>query len=175
MKLSKRDIILIVLAITIGGAGSAATILKLANRYLERYFAKFGYSSLDKQYFRNVLTRLKRDGLIESERKGFWKFTKRGREKAELLHKYHKYEEFKNKSRNKQPDTIITFDVPELNRKKRDYLRLELLALGYIPIQKSVLLGHSPLPKEFLDYINESRLAGYMQIFTIKKFGTLRD
>lgn len=173
MKLSKRDIVLLTIAVLFGGQGAAQAILSLSKQYIKKYLKDKYPHDFDAENFRNILSRLKRDKLVEKAGYGFWKTTKKGENQANFLHKYYKYEEFKNKNRDKRPNTIITFDVPELNRKKRDYLRLELVAMGYIPVQKSVLLGHSPLPKEFLDYIRDLKLSGYIQIFTVKEFGTL--
>lgn len=172
-KLSKSDIALIAIAALIGGPGTARVFLNLANQYLKKYLGSRYHHDFELENFRNILSRLHRDKLVTSAGKGFWQITKKGREQASLLNKHKVYEEFREKYKGKKPDTIVVFDVPELNRKKREYLRLELLSLGYAPVQKSVLIGHSPLPREFLDYIREMKLSSYIQIFSIREYGTL--
>ena len=172
-RFSKKDIVLLALAAFIGGPGTAQALLSIANRYVRQYFRDRYPRDFELEYFRNVLTRLRQDGLVARGGFKLWKITNRGNEHADFLKKYHVYEQFKASNSKKRPNTIITFDVPELQRKKRDYLRLELIALGYVPIQKSVWIGHSPLPKEFLDYVKDLRLARHLQIFTVKDYGTL--
>ncbi len=173
LKFSKQDIALLAIAALIGGPGTARVLLSLVNRYVSQYFRdRFPYD-FELEHFRNILSRLRRDGLVARDGLRLWKITKRGRETADFLEKYRVYEQFKLRNRRKQPNTIITFDVPELERKKRDYLRLELIALGYTRIQKSVWIGHSPLPKEFLDYVRDLRLARHLHVFTVRDYGTL--
>ena len=172
-KFSKKDIVLLAALALIDGPGAARVILSLANQHLKKYFNNHHRHDFEMENFRNILSRLRRDNLVEKAGYGFWKITKKGREQASILQKRYLYEEFKKKNIAKRPNTIITFDIPEINRKKRDYLRLELIAMNYKPVQKSVWIGHSPLPKEFLDYIQEMKLSRHIQIFSIKEFGTL--
>ena len=60
---------------------------------------------------------------------------------------------------------VIVFDIPELRRKQRNWLRAELVALDFIPLQKSVWLGPAPLPKEFIKYLSETNLLQYLKFF----------
>src|SRR3990167_471758 len=50
---------------------------------------------------------------------------------------------------------IVMYDIPSGLKKERDWLRRHLVKFGYIMIQKSVWLGPSPLPKEFLSYLKK--------------------
>ncbi|MEK7140508.1 MAG: CRISPR-associated endonuclease Cas2, partial [Patescibacteria group bacterium] len=45
---------------------------------------------------------------------------------------------------------IVMYDVPHNFKKERDWFRRHLVKFGYIMIQKSVWVGPSPLPKDFL-------------------------
>ena len=172
MKLSRRDVILITVAVFLGGPGTAKVILSIASKYLEKKLHKFFKGNLEAETFRVVLNRLKRDGLLEKGRRNIWGLTRKGREAAKLVERRMSYEEFKVKRR--KTDTIIIFDIPENQRKKRDYLRIELRALGFRPLQKSVWMGGGPLPMEFAEYLKDTRLLSYIHIFTIKNFGTTR-
>ena len=173
VRFTKKDIVLVAVAALIGGPATAQAILSLANQYLKKYFRDQYPRDFELEYFRNVLSSLRRDGLVAKSSYRFWKITKRGSGQAASLSKYQAYQKFKADNRTRRPNTIITFDVPELQRKKRDYLRLELAMMGYVPIQKSVWIGHSPLPKEFFCYVRELQLARHLHIFTIKDYGTL--
>ena len=50
------------------------------------------------------------------------------------------------------------YDIPEVRKAEREWLRWHLKKFGYVLIQKSVWMGPSPLPKDFLDYIKEIKL-----------------
>ena len=62
---------------------------------------------------------------------------------------------------------ICMFDVPEKNKKERDWLRFHLKKFNYVMIQKSVWVGPSPLPKEFLDYIKYIGLKDNIKTFKL--------
>ena len=68
---------------------------------------------------------------------------------------------------------LVIFDIPERERKKRDAIRLELIASTFKQLQKSVWIGHHPLPPDFPELLDELRLRGKVHIFTIGKKGTL--
>jgi len=48
---------------------------------------------------------------------------------------------------------IVMYDIPHDQKKERDWFRRNLKKFGYVMIQKSVWVGPSPLPKDFLDYV----------------------
>ena len=62
---------------------------------------------------------------------------------------------------------IVIFDIPEIRKKQRNWLRGDLMALGFIMLQKSVWLGPSPLPKEFISYLNETNILQYLKFFKV--------
>lgn len=173
MRLKTRDIILMALVVLAGGAGGARAIHSLSNQYLESHLRKTRDKNIEIEHFRNILSRLKKSKLIQSSKRGFWHITAKGKGYVDFLHRRGAYEEFKNNNKKKKSDVIIVFDIPEVSRKKRDYLRFELLALGYKPIQKSVWLGCGPLPQEFIKYLKEMKTLDYIHIFSIKEFGTI--
>src|SRR3989344_5162624 len=102
-----------------------------------------------KESFSTTLTRLQKQGLVKKiggRQHAIWKLTDKGGEK----HSEYKLEFFK-------PDGIprlIMYDIPETNKKKRNWLRMELVALGYTPLQKSVWLGYCPVPRNFIKSLN---------------------
>ena len=132
-----------------------------------------------RQRYYNFIYKLKRDGLVEEKirkDKKIFTITKKGREKLLLL---------RDQNRKKLPKTpyskeegtkfiIVTFDVPEKERRKRDWLREALKNLGFKMIQKSVWLGKIKIPKIFLDDLVELKLIDFVEIFEVGRAGTLK-
>lgn len=68
---------------------------------------------------------------------------------------------------------IVTFDIPERERKKRAVLRECLKMIGFRPLQKSVWMGGAPLPEDLLKYLHERGIFRYMHIVSIREKGTI--
>lgn len=64
---------------------------------------------------------------------------------------------------------ILMYDVPDLKKKERDWLRRQLKNFGFIMIQKSVWVGPSPLPNEFLVYLKGINLQKDFKTFKLAK------
>jgi len=113
-----------------------------------------------------TLSRLKKNGLVAREG-GFWKITKKGgkyfEKKKETSFPRHTF--YKEIKRYAPKSMIVAFDVPERYRRKRDWLRVELTMLGFKPIQKSVWLGPAPLPKKFIESLDEFNILQFIKFF----------
>lgn len=72
-------------------------------------------------------------------------------------------------SENSPKNLIIMYDIPHLQKKERDWFRRQLIKFGYIMIQKSVWVGPSPLPKDFLDYLKEIKIGDDFKTFKLAK------
>ncbi len=66
-------------------------------------------------------------------------------------------------------DLIIMYDVPHDMKNERDWFRRHLVKFGYEMIQKSVWVGPSPLPKDFLDYLKEIKIGDKFKTFKLAK------
>jgi len=64
---------------------------------------------------------------------------------------------------------IVMYDIPHNLKKERDWFRRQLINFGYIMIQKSVWVGPSPLPKDFLDYVKEIKIRDNFRTFKLAK------
>ena len=64
---------------------------------------------------------------------------------------------------------IVMYDVPHVQKKERDWFRRHLIKFGYIMIQKSVWVGPSPLPKDFLNYLEEIKIGDKFKTFKLAK------
>lgn len=137
-----------------------------SSRYPSRKAAKHSLSS--------ILSRLKRQGLVSwngSLRDARWQLTRRGKA---FLQKT-------NAASKPIPDLpptdgivrIVTFDVPEKQRGKRNWLRTALISCDYQALQKSVYSGTRPLPAQIIREIDDLGLAQFVHIAGISKTGTL--
>ena len=71
--------------------------------------------------------------------------------------------------KNAPKNLVVMYDVPENMKKERDWFRRHLIKFGYVMIQRSVWVGPSPLPKEFLDYIKAIGLKDHLKTFKLAK------
>ena len=84
--------------------------------------------------------------------------------------KYSQYSCFNfNLEKTLPKNLIIMYDIPYEKRKERDWFRRHLRKLNYIMIQKSVWVGPSPLPKDFVDYVKSVGLLNQLKIFKLAK------
>ena len=73
---------------------------------------------------------------------------------------------FKN---NAPKNLIVMYDIPHLQKKERDWFRRQLINFEYIMIQKSVWVGPSPLPKDFLVYLKQIKIGDKFKTFKLAK------
>ncbi|TSD04489.1 MAG: hypothetical protein Greene071436_140 [Parcubacteria group bacterium Greene0714_36] len=114
-----------------------------------------------------ILSRLRREGLVvrDGARKtSSWHITGRGRGRLHILSAVadplpkspHIFPKKDGKLR------IVIFDIPERDRRKRDWLRVQLLASGT-----------RPLPQTLVEEIDALDLGAYVHIMSIGEKGTL--
>ncbi len=146
----------------------------------EREHYKFELERARQQRYRNFLQYLKDDGLIEEKMKGKEKFftltTKAARRRQELRDRAIKQLPDRNNYTQKAANTsvIVSFDIPERERRKRAWLRSALHHLGLQKVQQSLWMGKVKIPDNFLNDLVRLRLTDYIEIFEISKVGSLR-
>lgn len=131
--------------------------------------------------YQKVVWRLRHDGLITEKTIGTRKIfsvTKKGLEKlsklsARMRRNHTTPSVVSYHSEPASGVTIVTFDIPEKERWKRDWLRAVLRRLGFKPLQQSVWVGRVRVPIEFLEDLKALRLVRCVEIFQITKSGTL--
>lgn len=122
--------------------------------------------------FSALLNHLKKEGLVVKGGHGHkskWSLTKIGHKKT----KY--YQNLMSPAQRDGIPRLVMYDIPESNRKKRDWIRYELVALEYEQLQKSVWLGYAPLPEEFIKSIKDFKLEDKIHIVSVSKKGTLHE
>ena len=123
--------------------------------------------------FVNVLSNLKREGLVEQSKKrtGVLTITEEG--KAWLQERRGKRLPRFALANEKDYLKIIAFDIPESHKAKRQWLRNTIAGIGFSMLQKSVWIGEQKLPAGFVEDLNALGLARYVHIFAVAKQGTI--
>ena len=154
-------------------------------KYGPRQFkTDWSFEYLQRQQFYSLLNQLKNQGLIEKKKENdkngsIWKITTKGLEKLNLMKTKNFFSISKaNINFKKQPDDkikVITFDIPEKERYKRDWLRIVLVSLGFSLLQQSVWIGKNKIPERFIFDLQKRGMLDYIQIFEINKKGTIKQ
>ena len=120
-----------------------------------------------KQSINNTLSRLNKNGYVLKEN-DFLSLLPRGRKYVE--NKKVRFLTFTSPYKKESPkNLIVMFDIPEVKKAKREWFRFHLRQFGYEMIQKSVWVGPSPLPKDFLNYVNDLKLRECIKTFKLAK------
>jgi hypothetical protein len=64
---------------------------------------------------------------------------------------------------------IVTYDISNNKRKERNWFRRHLQKFDYVMVQKSVWVGPSPLPADFLKYVKSIGLAKHLVTLRLAK------
>ena len=88
---------------------------------------------------------------------------------GELKTKYLR-KELKKKKLQKGQFLMVFFDVPEIDRKKRDLFRSGLRNLGFEPVQKSVWVSSIDVSKELKALIKDYQLESCAKSLLVKEF-----
>ncbi len=129
--------------------------------------------------FNDFVYRLRKDGLIsdsKTNKNHFLKLTEKGRRLLEKL-RSDKNELPPRMYKTKGDDLlkIIIFDIPEREKRKREWLRYALKNLNFKMLQKSVWAGKTKLPEDFLSDLRRFNIFSYIEIFAISRTGSLRQ
>lgn len=138
--------------------------LKEADKKLRRRFSDFFY-------------RLKKDNLIaeiEGNKKHIFKLTEKGKKFLQKF-RYRPLTFYGDKIEKDDLLKIIIFDIPESEKRKREWLRTVLKNLGFYMLQKSVWAGKIKLPKEFINDLARLNLLSFIEIFVVAKTGSIRQ
>ena len=114
-----------------------------------------------------TLSRLRKNGIINNGDKG-WYLTSAGKKYMKI--KLDSFEQFPNSFKKDAPkNLIVMFDIPETKKAEREWFRWHLKKFHYVMIQKSVWVGPSPLPEEFMEYIKKIKLRDTLKTFRLAR------
>ncbi len=184
LAIASTPLVLIDIVATIAAAGYGASPARLATTHQRLHASHGSYSKEHAEELhraRMMLAYLRRSGLIEEKGTGkthkiFLSALGKLRLKK-LQQRFSTPVAHPPTSYTAAPGNrfvIVTFDVPEKERRKRDWLRNSLAHLGLQMIQKSVWVGKIKLPRQFLDDIQALHLVQCVEIFEVSKTGTLQ-
>ncbi|MFA7191965.1 MAG: CRISPR-associated endonuclease Cas2 [Candidatus Paceibacterota bacterium] len=124
-------------------------------------------SSKNYNSLKSTAYQLKKNGLIDKDENG-WFITKKGKECK--IKKYLEFKNFESPFKDGAPkNLLLMFDVPSSKNSERNWLRKQLRSFDYIMVQKSVWVGPSPLPKEFVDYVKKIGIEDGVKTFKLAK------
>lgn len=125
------------------------------------------FGNYKKESVRNNFYDLQKNGYIEKS-EGHFVVNKNGKE---YLNKYKKKQlrNFEAIENNGPKNLLLLYDIPEDKKSERNWFRRTLVKFGFVMIQRSVWVGPSPLPKEFIDYIKEIKLKDTIKTFKLEK------
>ena len=125
------------------------------------------FKEYNKQSIRNSFSKMKQKEFIKIN-DSYVKITKQGQNYLINKNSILKSFEF-SIGKNDKRDLLVLFDIPEEQRKERTWFRRHLIKFGYIMIQRSVWVGPSPLPKEFINYTKEIKIKDCIKTFKLAK------
>ena len=124
-----------------------------------------------KNYSRNTLSGslayMRKKGLLKYDNEKI-KITREGQKY--IRRKFDSLRQFSCKfDRDAPRNLIVMFDIPETKKAEREWLRWHLKKFDYLMLQKSVWVGPSPLPKEFLNYVERIGIKDGFKTFKLAK------
>lgn len=117
--------------------------------------------------FRSCIHRLQRAGLLKKDYNSIVALTEEG--EREALFAFIEAESALHKTGEARWDggwRIIFFDIPEKDRKYRDYLRKVLKLVGFKEFQRSIWAYPYPVPGFLKDLISESNIKPHIKFIT---------
>jgi len=134
----------------------------------------------ERQKFYSLLNQLKRQGLVskrKQEQNSQWRITAQGTKYLTKLKSKQgsspKLFRRAYEKKNCADFMIVSFDVPERDRRKRNWLRTQLLALDFEMLQQSVWLGKVQIPEDFINDLRIYEMIPYVHIFSVSKSGSI--
>ncbi|MFA6585896.1 MAG: CRISPR-associated endonuclease Cas2 [Candidatus Paceibacterota bacterium] len=116
---------------------------------------------------RSMVSYVKKNNLIVQNDKG-WHLSPAG--KKYMKRKEVSLKQFENEFTKEAPkNLIVMFDISEKQKAEREWFRWHLKKFNYEMIQRSVWVGPSPLPKEFMNYIEKIKLKDSIKTFKLAK------
>jgi DNA-binding transcriptional regulator PaaX len=163
-----------ILDIFTSGYGESYRKLHAYRRKPLRFRSDWAEIYRERQKLYSLLNKLKREGFVKKNdpsRRSGWVITKAGLAKLEKIKKTKDEQEKLNDGLWR----IATFDIPEKERSKREWLRSNLRNNGFKMLHESVWIGKRKLPEKFFLAMDQKKLIGCIHIFEISKTGTLRE
>lgn len=133
----------------------------------------------EEKNFYALLSKLRKEGIIKKQGigmdaicnltdNGFKKLLNYAEQSRSFVLPKRKYAAKKINSQ-----TLIIFDIPESLKHCRNWIRYQLVALGFSMLQKSVWIGAYQIPSDLIHDLRESNLLQYIHIFKVTESGSI--
>lgn len=119
------------------------------------------------------ISKMKHDGLIEKLKDDQFAISSKGMDKLNKLRNNLPPRFYKQKTSQGCP-IIVSFDIPERLRRKRNWLREVIRNLGFKMIHQSVWVGKGKIPLDFIRDLENLKILEFVEIFEISKTGSLK-
>jgi len=120
------------------------------------------------QTLANKCSSLKNKGYIKEINKEYF-ITYKGQVYLNKKSKFN-FETFISEKTDKDPkDLLVLYDIPQNQTSIRNWFRRELQNFHFVMLQRSVWVGPSPLPKDFLQYVKEMKISKNFKTFKLEK------
>ncbi len=150
----------IIIAMLSSGRSSRRFKAILSERKLKRY---------KKESVSIALSRLRSKGYIEKSSSG-WLLTEKGKKYKGSIRKENFMDYIESPfEKSAQINTIVAFDIPENDRRVRNWLRNQIKIFGYKMLQQSLWIGPGPLPTYFIKRLEDLKIKKYVKTFKILK------
>jgi len=127
-----------------------------------------------KKRLRIFISKMKHDGLINETGMDNIKLIISNKGKKKLMQLKNKLPGRQYKAENQNNPVIISFDIPERLRRKRNWLREVIKNLGFKMVHQSVWMGKIKIPKALILDLEHLRILEFIEIFKVSKTGTLK-
>lgn len=184
-----------ILDILSSGAQTSSALFEIASREITNFSMRPRYtwgrastytvdwadSYREAKSFHALLYKLRQNGFVASagkRRQLSWRLTRHGRAKLGALRERFAFERLTDCIGTIAPDgktRIVTYDVPERERKKRWWLHEVLREVGYEPLQRSVWIGERPLHEDFFRALRRQRILTCVHVIEVGKSGTIKQ
>jgi len=153
---------ILVWLLTIPG-GLAHAFLDYPQSYLGRHYSERQKGQITLRQINRSLRELEKQRLIRKkqyrQRLGY-EVTDLGKAKSLKW----RYKQQTRQARRDGLSTIVIFDIPEVKRRARNFLRRFLRNNDFMQLQKSVFIGRFYLLKEFDDLLDELNIKGHVSV-----------
>jgi DNA-binding PadR family transcriptional regulator len=113
---------------------------------------------------RQSLRRLKKQGFVE-KKEGKYALARTGKMLMQYVLRRQKAISAKWDGKFR----VVIFDIPEKERKTRNWLRQEFYFLKYQKLQESVFIGKLPLPPDLIKDIKRNKIGNYVNYLMVDK------
>lgn len=165
--LSTRDRILISLALV--GDAALYVYVKGSGGYRKR--SVFDFLDIRKSVFQMAVSRSLKAGEIEKiikEGEPYFRIKPPGKERLIRIFPIYKLADAGWDGRWR----VVIFDIPEIDKKTREYLRLKLISLGFGKLQKSVYISPLDVLADLKEYLQNLNLYGKVIVFEAREVFT---